>query len=81
MDQPSTGNARRESYAHIPMPRMTNTYMLNGEDHFEDMVSSVEEGIYAKNFDGGKVFMRKILMVDRLISPLENLFFQPMKLI
>jgi TldD protein len=55
MDQPSTGNARRESYAHIPMPRMTNTYMLNGEDHFEDMVSSVEEGIYAKNFDGGQV--------------------------
>ena len=55
MGQPSTGNARRESYAHIPMPRMTNTYMLNGEDHFEDMVSSVESGIYAKNFDGGQV--------------------------
>jgi len=55
MGQASTGNARRESYAHIPMPRMTNTYMLNGEDHFEDMVSSVEDGIYAKNFDGGQV--------------------------
>ena len=55
MGQPSTGNARRESYAHIPMPRMTNTYMLNGEDHFEDMVSSVKDGIYAKNFDGGQV--------------------------
>ena len=55
MNQPSTGNGRRESYAHIPMPRMTNTYMLNGEDKFEDMVSSVDDGIYAKNFDGGQV--------------------------
>ena len=55
MNQPSTGNGRRESYAHIPMPRMTNTYMLNGEDKFEDMISSVDDGIYAKNFDGGQV--------------------------
>ena len=54
-NQASTGNGRRESYAHIPMPRMTNTYMLNGEDKFEDMISSVEDGIYAKNFDGGQV--------------------------
>ncbi len=55
MGVPSTGNARRESYAHIPMPRMTNTYMLNGEDEFDDMISSVEDGVYAKNFDGGQV--------------------------
>ena len=55
MGQPSTGNGRRESYAHIPMPRMTNTYMLNGKDNFKDMISSVEDGIYAKNFDGGQV--------------------------
>jgi len=55
MGMPSTGNARRESYAHIPMPRMTNTYMLNGKDQFNDMVSSVEDGVYAKNFDGGQV--------------------------
>ena len=55
MNKSSTGNGRRESYAHIPMPRMTNTYMLNGEDKFEDMISSVEDGIYAKNFDGGQV--------------------------
>ena len=55
MNKPSTGNGRRESYAHIPMPRMTNTYMLNGEDKFEDMISSVDDGIYAKNFDGGQV--------------------------
>ena len=55
MNKPSTGNGRRESYAHIPMPRMTNTYMLNGNDKFDDMVMSVEDGIYAKNFDGGQV--------------------------
>lgn len=55
MDQNSTGNARRESYAHIPMPRMTNTYMLNGKDKLEDMISSVDDGIYAVNFDGGQV--------------------------
>ncbi len=55
MGQNSTGNARRESYAHIPMPRMTNTYMLNGKDKLEDMISSVDDGIYAVNFDGGQV--------------------------
>ena len=55
MGMPSTGNARRESYAHIPMPRMTNTYMMNGKDQFDNMVSSVEDGVYAKNFDGGQV--------------------------
>ncbi|SFV88382.1 TldD protein, part of TldE/TldD proteolytic complex [hydrothermal vent metagenome] len=51
----STGNARRESYAHIPMPRMTNTYMLNGTDNLDEMIASVEDGIYAVNFDGGQV--------------------------
>lgn len=55
MGESSTGNARRESYAHIPMPRMTNTYMLSGNDSFEDMIASVDNGIYAKNFDGGQV--------------------------
>jgi TldD protein len=50
-----TGNGRRESYAHIPMPRMTNTYMLNGEDTLEDMIASVDDGLYAVNFDGGQV--------------------------
>ena len=55
MNSKSTGNARRESYAHIPMPRMTNTYMLNGEDKLTDMISSVDHGIYAVNFDGGQV--------------------------
>ncbi len=50
-----TGNGRRESYAHIPMPRMTNTYMLNGEDTLEEMIASVDDGLYAVNFDGGQV--------------------------
>jgi TldD protein len=55
MGEQTTGNARRESYAHIPMPRMTNTYMLNGNDNLEDMIASVDHGIYAVNFDGGQV--------------------------
>ena len=50
-----TGNGRRESYEHIPMPRMTNTYLLAGEEHPEDIVRSVRRGIYAVNFGGGQV--------------------------
>lgn len=50
-----TGNGRRESYQHIPMPRMTNTYMLAGEDSPEDILHSVKRGIYAVNFGGGQV--------------------------
>ena len=50
-----TGNGRRESYQHIPMPRMTNTYMLSGDDHPEDIVRSVKRGLYAVNFGGGQV--------------------------
>ena len=55
MDVAPTGNGRRESYQHTPMPRMTNTYMLNGTDSREDMIASVENGIYAANFGGGQV--------------------------
>ncbi|WP_144391480.1 metalloprotease TldD [Pleionea sediminis] len=55
MNQQSTGNGRRESYAHLPMPRMTNTYMLAGKDNPEDIIKSVEKGIYAPNFGGGQV--------------------------
>jgi TldD protein len=50
-----TGNGRRESYAHIPMPRMTNTYMLNGDRPREEIIASVKDGIYAVNFGGGQV--------------------------
>jgi TldD protein len=50
-----TGNGRRESYQHIPMPRMTNTYMLAGEDDPSDIIRSVQRGLYAVNFGGGQV--------------------------
>ena len=55
MNVPVTGNARRESYAHIPMPRMTNTYMLNGDKSPEEIIASVKRGLYAANFGGGQV--------------------------
>jgi len=55
MDTKSTGNGRRESYAALPMPRMTNTFMLSGESSPKDIISSVENGIYAPNFGGGQV--------------------------
>ncbi|MEO8725240.1 MAG: metalloprotease TldD [Acidobacteriaceae bacterium] len=51
----NTGNGRRESYEHIPIPRMTNTYMLAGEDSPEDIIRSVKRGLYAVNFGGGQV--------------------------
>lgn len=51
----STGNGRRESYAHLPMPRMTNTYMLPGKDDPEEIIASVKNGLYAVNFGGGQV--------------------------
>jgi TldD protein len=50
-----TGNGRRESFAHLPMPRMTNTYMLPGKHDPGDIIASVEDGIYAVNFNGGQV--------------------------
>jgi TldD protein len=55
MGLPDTGNGRRESYQHIPMPRMTNTYMLAGEDSPDDIIRSVKRGLYAVNFGGGQV--------------------------
>lgn len=51
----STGNGRRESYAHLPMPRMTNTYMLPGKYTHDEIIASVKDGIYAANFGGGQV--------------------------
>lgn len=50
-----TGNGRRESYAHLPMPRMTNTYMTAGESDPSEIIKSVKKGIYAPNFGGGQV--------------------------
>ncbi|MHA7598862.1 metalloprotease TldD [Alicycliphilus sp. T452] len=50
-----TGNGRRESYAHIPMPRMTNTYMLGGDKDPKEIVASIKRGLYATNFGGGQV--------------------------
>ena len=50
-----TGNGRRESYAHIPMPRMTNTYMLGGDKDPKEVIASIKKGLYASNFGGGQV--------------------------
>jgi TldD protein len=50
-----TGNGRRESYAHIPMPRMTNTFMLDGDKDPQEIIASVKNGLYAVNFGGGQV--------------------------
>jgi TldD protein len=50
-----TGNGRRESFAHLPLPRMTNTYMLAGDKHPDEIIRSVKNGIYAANFGGGQV--------------------------
>ena len=50
-----TGNGRRESFAHVPMPRMTNTYMLAGEHDPNEIIASVDKGLYAPNFGGGQV--------------------------
>jgi len=55
LGMPLTGNGRRESYAHMPMPRMTNTFMLAGEDDPEDIIRSVPRGLYAVSFGGGSV--------------------------
>jgi TldD protein len=55
MGVPVTGNGRRESFAHVVLPRMTNTYMLNGDKDPQEIVASVKKGLYAVNFGGGQV--------------------------
>lgn len=55
MNMQATGNGRRESYAHLPLPRMTNTYMLPGQYDPQEIIASVSKGLYAANFDGGQV--------------------------
>jgi TldD protein len=83
MGIPNTGSGRRESYQHIPMPRMTNTYMLAGQDAPEDIIKSVKHGVYAVNFGGGQVDITngkfvfsasEAYMIEngRITSPLKN---------
>jgi TldD protein len=55
MGMEATGNGRRQSYAHIPMPRMTNTGMLAGESNLQEMIESTARGLYCANFGGGQV--------------------------
>jgi len=55
MNMAPTGNGRRESFAHLPMPRMTNTFMLPGEYEADEIIASVDKGLYAVNFSGGQV--------------------------
>lgn len=55
MDEESSGNGRRQSYAHMPMPRMTNTYMLAGDKDPDEIIASVDKGLYATSFGGGQV--------------------------
>jgi TldD protein len=55
MGMQATGNGRRQSFAHLPMPRMTNTFMLGGQDKLADMIASTRRGLYAVNFGGGQV--------------------------
>jgi len=55
MNQNPTGNGRRQSYSHLPMPRMTNTYMLNGKYEHDELIKSTKKGIYASQFSGGQV--------------------------
>ncbi len=55
MGMPATGNGRRESFAHMPIPRMTNTFMLSGESEPQDIIRSVANGLYAASFGGGQV--------------------------
>ena len=63
MNMPLTGNGRRESYAYAPMPRMTNTYMTNGNNSPEEIINSVSDGLYAENFGGGQVDITSLSLI------------------
>ena len=73
----STGSGRREGYSHIPMPRMTNTFMLAGEEDPEDIIRSVGKGLYCKNFGGGQV---NITSGDFVFSASESYLIEDGKL-
>jgi TldD protein len=73
----STGSGRRESYAHVPMPRMTNTFMLAGESDPEEIIRSVPKGLYCANFGGGQV---DITSGNFVFSASESYFIEDGKL-
>jgi TldD protein len=77
MHQEATGSGRRESYAHIPMPRMTNTFMLAGESDPEEIIRSVPKGLYCVNFGGGQV---DITSGNFVFSASESYFIEDGKL-
>jgi TldD protein len=77
LNTPSTGSGRRESYAHIPMPRMTNTFMLAGESDPEEIIRSVPKGLYCVNFGGGQV---DITSGNFVFSASESYFIEDGKL-
>ena len=70
MNMKPTGNCRRESYAHLPMPRMTNTYMLAGQHSPEEIIRSVKRGLYAANFGGGQVDITSGQFVFSAMKPI-----------
>ncbi|CAL4324507.1 metalloprotease TldD [Buchnera aphidicola] len=83
MGMKSTGNGRRESYSHLPMPRMTNTYMTSGQFKLEDIIKSIDYGVYAINFSGGQVDITSgqfvfstseayLVKKGKIISPIKN---------
>jgi len=83
MGMESTGNGRRESYSYLPMPRMTNTYMLSGKSKIDDIIKSVDYGIYAVNFSGGQVDITSgqfvfstseayLIKKGKIITPIKN---------
>jgi len=83
MGMESTGNGRRESYSCLPMPRMTNTYMLSGKYKIDDIIKSVDYGIYAVNFSGGQVDITSgqfvfstseayLIKKGKIITPIKN---------
>jgi TldD protein len=82
MDMKPTGNGRRQSYAHIPMPRMTNTYMLAGDRDPAEIIASVKDGIYAVNFGGGQVDItsgKYVFQVTEAYKIADGKLAQPLK--
>jgi TldD protein len=82
MQMKPTGNGRRQSYAHVPMPRMTNTYMLAGERDPDEIIASVKDGIYAVSFGGGQVDItsgKYVFQVTEAYKIADGKLAQPLK--